>query len=211
MIKEQFENVITPDFVQCMIDDYNSRESYQSDQMKKATAGASGEIMSKIVLKHIWGDWEYTGGNFYKHTKPYFPHTDFKKEWNESLRVVIPLSIVGATHPSLVVFDQWVDEDSVTWFLGMQQKKSLKLGKNIPIEGKPYEYPGVQGLTNEPIDDDLYELLSWAPKESWFSLSGDAFKLIPGSMLVFNNKFIHTTGNFQGTKLGLSLHFKRKT
>jgi hypothetical protein len=79
---------------------------------------------------------------------------------------------------------------------------------NIGVKGCPAEYP-VVGLTNKEIDNDLYiNYLNHYPKQLLRGLSGTVFPFEVGSMLVFDNRYIHCTSKLDGEKLGISLRFK---
>jgi hypothetical protein len=203
MIEQRF-NVVDPDIISRCIEDYNSREVYITPTMNKTYPGNSLGPLQQIIENVVGRKLEYCTGNFYKHSIPYLPHTDYKSHKENTLNVVIPLSYTG-TKPHLVVFDQVWTLDSVTWCM---HHPVYYFESNIGVKGCPYEYP-VEHLTDSDIDEILYkEHLSHYPKETLKGLSGKAYPFEVGSVIIFDNRKIHCTSNFKGEKLGISLRFK---
>lgn len=196
-MKKNLHNVITPDEINSLMAEYESYESYISTSMNKAPLGDAVSIIDDFVgLKRV-------GGNYYKHSKPYLPHTDHREEWNNTINVVVPL-YTSDPNAHLIVFDQRWEKDSVTWCL---HREVIHFEVNTGVKGRPYDYD-VIGLTDESISDELYEYLSWSPKDQWFGMSGDAMSFTPGDIMMFDNKYIHATGKLNGTKIGLSLRYQ---
>lgn len=205
MLKQFLKHYLSADLIEQLKTDYYTRDSYDTDTMNKASPQLGAELLEPIVQDIIGKEWKYASGNYYKHNRPYLPHTDFRESWEESINVVIPLEFEGTMAPNLVVFDQWYAKDSVTWCLDLPV---IHFDINTGVEGRPCDWPEVQGLTQEPIDSVLwFRYLNWRNKDQWFGLTGEAFAFEPTSLIIFNNKLIHATSQFQGTKLGLSLRF----
>jgi hypothetical protein len=200
----QYFNILPPELINGIISDYNSRKTYDTDTMNKASPGDSLTAIQGILEETLGRKLEYVTGNFYKHTIPYLPHTDFKTYEQNYLNIVIPLSYSG-DQASLVVFDQTWEQDSVTWCMHYPVQYFTY---NTGVKGCPYEYP-VNDLTGTDIDDVLYKnhLLHY-PKKCLFGLSGAAYTFKPGSIIVFDNRHIHCTSKMNGEKLGISLRFK---
>jgi hypothetical protein len=172
--------------------------------MNKAIPGHSLLSIQEIIENTLGRKLEFVTGNFYKHTIPYLPHTDFKTYEQNYLNIVIPLSYSGE-QASLVVFDQTWDQDSVTWCM---HNPVQYFTYNTGVKGCPCEYP-VNGLTGMEIDDILYQhYLSHYPKHCLFGLSGNAYPFEPGSIIIFDNRHVHCTSKMNGEKLGISLRFK---
>lgn len=200
----QIFNVINKELIAEIIADYNSRSSYVTPTMNKAEPGESLFLIQELIESALGRKLDYVSGNFYKHTIPYLPHTDFKTYEKNYLNVVIPLSY-SKLQPSLVVFDQTWEQDSVTWCMNYPVQY---FAYNTGVKGCPYEYP-VKHLTRESIDNELYvKYLSHYPKECLFGLSGNAYLFEPGSVIAFDNRRIHCTSKLDSEKLGLSLRFK---
>lgn len=197
-------NVINSNILSDLINDYESRKVYDTDTMNKASPGNSASAILEILETALGRKLEYVTGNFYKHTIPYLPHTDFKSHEQNYLNIVIPLEYTGV-QSSLVVFDQMWEQDSITWCMHHTVKY---FSYNIGVKGCPYEYP-IKGLTGVNIDDGLYTHLSHYPKYCLFGLSGTAYKFEPGSIIAFDNRLIHCTSKMNGEKMGLSLRFKK--
>jgi hypothetical protein len=197
-------NVISQDVIKNLIDYYNSIKTYKTSSMNKADPI---EVLPNIqeILENVLGrKLIYTVGNFYKHSIPYFPHTDYKTYNENKLNVVIPLSYSNSK-PHLIVFDQRWDLDSVTWSLSDPVKY---FSYNIGVKGSPWEYP-IVNRTGKDIDLDFYNnFLNFQPRECFRDLSGTAFPFEPGSIIFFDNRHIHCTSSFEGEKLGLTLRFK---
>ena len=199
-----YENVITPELIDTAINDYNSRNSYDTDTMNKTDPGSSLELFTPIIEQVLGRSLVYATGNYYKHTIPYLPHTDYKTYHDNTINVVIPLMYTG-DQASLIIFDQEWEQDSVTWCM---QYPVMHFGTNIGVKGYPHEYP-ITNKTGNEIDDTLYnQYLSHYPKTGLSDLSGTAYLFEPGSMLIFNNKRIHCTSTMNGEKLGIALRFK---
>jgi hypothetical protein len=197
-------NVIDSELLSILINDYQSRKIYDTDTMNKASPGNSLAAIQEALENALDRKLEFVTGNFYKHTVPYLPHTDFKTYQQNYLNVVIPLSY-SEEQASLVIFDQVWEQDSVTWCM---HHAVQHFTYNIGVKGCPYEYP-VNGLTGRDIDNDLYQCLSHYPRQSLFGLSGRVYPFEPGSIIVFDNRHIHCTSKMNGEKLGISLRFKQ--
>lgn len=194
---------IDSDVITRCLQEYNSHSVYDTTSMNKSPPGKVldelTEICSMAYGKHLF----YKSGNFYKHTDPYLPHTDYKTFQDNSINVVIPLEYVG-TKPYLVIFDQEWPLDSITWCM---HHPVQYFTTNIGVKGCPHEYP-VSNLTGKEIDNDLYKnYLSHYPSRTLFGLSGNAYPFEPGSIILFDNKRIHCTSSFSGIKTGISLRF----
>jgi len=201
----QYFNIIKNDIISDIISDYNSRKMYDTDTMNKTSPGNSRYIIQEILENTLKRKLEFVTGNFYKHTTPYLPHTDFKTFEGNYLNIVIPLSYSGE-RASLIIFDQTWEQDSVTWCMHYPVHHFTY---NIGVKGCPYEYP-VNGLTEMEIDHTFYtQHLSNYPKQCLFGLSGTAYPFEPGSIIVFDNRHIHCTSKMDGEKLGISLRFKQ--
>ena len=198
-------NVIDSTMLSRLLNDYDSRKLYDTATMNKASPGDSLIAIQGMLEAALGRKLEYVTGNFYKHNTPYLPHTDFKTYEQNYLNIVIPLAYLG-DQASLVIFDQKWEQDSITWCM---HHPVQHFTYNTGVKGCPYEYP-VLGLTGTSIDDKLYRsYLSHYPKHCLFGLSGVAYPFEPGSIIVFDNRYIHCTSKMNGEKLGLSLRFKK--
>jgi hypothetical protein len=202
---DQKFDIINSDILNLLIKDYESRQVYDTDTMNKVSPDKSVSLILELLETALERNLEYVTGNFYKHTSPYLPHTDFKSYEQNYLNIVIPLQYTG-NQPSLIVFDQMWEQDSVTWCMQYPVKY---FSYNTGVKGCPYEYP-VKELTSCSIDNELYSAhLFHYPKHCLFGLSGTAYKFEPGSIISFDNRQIHCTSKMNGEKLGLSLRFKK--
>ena len=200
----QYLNVVSPELIESAIDDYNSRSLYDTDTMNKAGPGISLELFTPIIEQVLGKQLCYKSGNFYKHSSPYLPHTDYKTYQDNTINVVIPLMYTGQ-QASLIIFDQEWDQDSVTWCM---QHPVMYFSTNTGVKGYPHEYP-IKNKTGLPIDNTLYkQYLSHYPMHGLSELSGTAYPFEIGSMIIFNNRQIHCTSKMNGVKLGISLRFK---
>jgi len=197
------KNVISKDILDYCIKDYYSRDSYSDPIMNKTSPGNSLPMLHAICEQVFGRKLVYITGNFYKHTQPYLPHTDYKTYLGNSINVVIPLTYTDSA-PSLVIFDQTWEQDSVTWCM---DHPVHYFEFNTGVKGCPYEYP-VKNLTGKYISQELYQYINHYKHESLFGLSGVAYSFEPGNIIVFDNRKIHCTSKFTGEKLGLSLRFK---
>lgn len=200
---QQF-NIIDSSILSLLINDYESKKIYDTDTMNKAGPENAVPLLIDLLETALRRKLEYVTGNFYKHTSPYLPHTDFKSYEQNYLNVVIPLQYTGE-QASLIVFDQMWEQDSVTWCM---HHAVQYFSYNTGVKGCPHEYP-VKGLTGIDIEDILFKnYLSHYPKNCLFGLSGQSYPFEPGSVIVFDNRHIHCTSKMNGEKLGISLRFK---
>lgn len=206
LLKRVIKSCIDNKLIQEAISEYESFETYETKEMMKAKPARVLRSMISICDNVLGGGFKYTGGNYYRHSIPYLPHTDYRRDEDNSINVVVPLSYSGAT-PSLIVFDQSWLGDSVTWCLDYEVHA---FSINTGVKGAPYEYKEVVGLTKNAIDEDFYsKYLSHHRKDCFFGMSGEAFRFQPNDIIVFDNRLIHCTSSFLGEKLGLSLRFKK--
>lgn len=186
------------------IENYKSFESYETSTMNKADPLFALDLLKPVLEDVLEKNLIYSSGNYYKHTIPYLPHSDYKKYENNILNVVIPLLTTNENN-SLIIFDQTWNLDSVTWCMHYPVQY---FESNIGVKGCPYEYP-IKGCTNQDIDDNFYlKYLKHYKKEDLFSLSGKAYPYQPGSIIIFDSRNIHCTSYMTGKKLGITLRFK---
>lgn len=197
-------NAIDSSIISLCIEEYNRKESYETSTMNKADPKDIVELVQQSLENVLEKRLTYISGNYYKHTLPYLLHTDYKTYENNTLNIVIPLSYTGS-QPSLVIFDQRWEQDSVTWCM---QYPVQYFDYNIGVKGCPADYP-VKGLTKAEIDNDLYNnYLTHYPKNLLRGLTGKPYPFEVGSIIVFDNRFIHCTSKLYGEKLGITLRFK---
>ena len=179
---------------------YYSAECYETDNMKKL----AGSKEAKQILKqekNIDVD-RITVCHFYKHSHPYYPHTDFHTDEKEN--IVIPLEVINGLNPYLIIFNQWFDGDGRTWTF----RENLDLKYNKPLKGRPYDFD-IHDKTEEDIPDSIYKYLNHQPKKYWFGLSGSAYEFKVGSFIQFDSKKIHATSKLLcESKLGLTIRYR---
>jgi len=186
------------------IRDYYSNTSFRTKTMAKADPNVHINYFTQLASNILNCKLEFVSGNYYKHTIPYFPHTDYKKELNNPINLVIPLQITGSA--SLLVFDQQWLEDSVTWDMNYETTNELKTNKFT--KGSPNSY-NVTNKTGLDFDLNMHKQhLSYFKLEDLHGLSAEAFEFVPSKAILFDNRKIHCTSHFKGEKLGLSLRFK---
>jgi hypothetical protein len=199
-----YDDVVPQHVIQDCIDHYYKASDYRDpSRMNKLNAGIHVDTITKIVERLIGTKAKFVGGNFYRHDLPYLPHTDWKSHLGNNLNVVVPLEV--DCDASLIVFDQKWGYDSVTWCMHLPV---LRFEVNTGVKGCPHEYP-IEGRTGKEIDHDFWQrYLSMYQKDMLYDLSGKALTFKPRSLIIFDNRKIHGTSNFKGTKLGLSLRYK---
>lgn len=180
---------------------------YRSETMKKADPGEALWLVEPHLRKCFPFIGKFVGGNFYKHTSPYLPHTDHQQKWgNTSVNIVLPLTFAG-TQPYLVVFDQKWKNNPITWtMVYKKQEGKISSSTNVQLEGLPCQYE-IEGKTGEDIEQSFGEMYLPLPNKCYRDLSGEAFPFTPGSAIIFDNSKIHCTSKFIGEKLGLSLRY----
>lgn len=203
MIKSiQLSNHIDQKIINKCLVEYKSKKTYETKTMNKASPNECVELLTPYVQEIFDSKIKYCVGNFYKHSIPYLPHTDYKPHLKNIINVVIPLEYTESL-PYLIIFDQEWHLDSTTWCMHYPVQS---FNINIGVKGCPYEYP-VQKLTNQKINLDLYKHLSHYPEDTLYGLSGQAFPFEIGSIIIFDSRKIHATSTFTGEKTGVSLRF----
>lgn len=193
-----------------LIDFYNSVGEYRTETMKKADCVGILGLIDPVLRESFPFLDVFTGGNFYKHRYPYFPHTDHQLKWRRpSVNLVLPLWY-GGSLPHLVVFDQKWKGNSITWTMTSEKAEGkLSSSTNTQVEGFPCDYP-IEGKTGSEIDKHFHNEYLSLPAWCYRDLSGHAFPFTPNSVIIFDNTKIHCTGRFTGEKLGLSLRYTVK-
>lgn len=208
MNTSQLFNTVDQSIINNCIADYESRLTYDTTTMNKSGPGDSLAPLTELIEHTFNKKLKYCSGNFYKHNKPYLPHTDFKSYQDNTINVVVPLWHNSTNIPHLVIFDQVWEQDSITWCMDYPVQY---FSTNIGVKGSPSEYP-VTSLTGTEIDQSLHiDHLSHYSKRSLSGLSGLAHPFEIGSLIMFDNRRIHCTSYFVGEKLGISLRFKYAT
>lgn len=217
--KYLINNALDIDDLKFLIDYYDSQTDYIiTNGMKKypvITDPINNEfidfINSMIATKLNITDYVLLGDNFYEHSHSYFPHCDATQE-NSWLNIVIPLKTYNqiATQ-KFIVFDQQYLGGGATW-MGTYKMKNDFL-HNKKIETNIVDTVNVIGSTNSDISEELYSALDhrFLPKDYMFGISGQAFDWTPHDIIVFDSKFIHSTGKMKcDKKLGLSIRLGHK-
>jgi hypothetical protein len=209
------KNAMTADEVSFLENYFYTRDEHiHTNGMKKyPVLGTSHEseflkILDDIIKNKVGIDKEYEllGDNFYEHYGSYFPHTDSVQP-NSWLNILVPIKLFGQKEiQKFIVFDQQYIQGNRTW-MGTK-KMTGDYVSNKKIEKRIFDSDGVINLTNIDIPDELYSDI-WKfhfPKDELFGLSGQSFDWIPGDIIVFNSRCIHTTGKMNcQKKLGLSI------
>ena len=203
----QLVDIFSDNERQKLIDIYYSHDEYDTEEMLKApVCDKTMDVVEDRIRSLIGTDYKYVSGNYYQHTKPFYPHTDFKKEWKESINMVIPLEDF-TDKGRLIVFDQeWLD-DSRTWMM-LHPVKNYDVNKALP--GIPCDY-NITNKTGDKIEEFFYKAhLTHFPMWCWQHLSGQSYRFEENSIIIFDNKKIHCTSNFTGVKTGLTLRYMKK-
>ena len=205
----QLSSIFSDEERQALLEIYYSHKEYDTEAMKKApVCDHTLDIVQDRIRQLIGTDYEYVSGNYYEHTKPFYPHTDFRKEWVESINMVIPLKNRTENYNGkLVIFDQMWEDDSQTW---MMTHPTTQYTVNTALSGCPFDYP-ITNKTGEKMDQMFWEThLKQFPSWCWNELSGHTYRYEENSIIIFNNKKIHCTNNFKGSKTGLTLRYKKR-
>lgn len=142
------------------------------------------------------------GDNFYYHEYPYLPHAD-NREGIETYNWVIPIE---TSHPqTFIVFDQKITTAGRTWVGDIEMDVSI-LEPNTAIRESFVDSGIVEGLTDRPIDDELYEFLPYFHKDYYFGMTGKVYDWVPGNIIKFDSRQIHMTGKMDNSrKLGMTI------
>lgn len=212
MIVKNYENVLSLEIIDELLDFFNSNTHLYKDTMGmtkithpwKYVEPIVGDLLCKFlpIEKNL-------GDNFYKHDFPYFTHIDSNHN-PYSYNVLIPLFIENNADQKFVIFDQYcTDYAGATW-LGDIWKPEGDFESNKKRDF-PYKDPSVIGCTDKPIDENLYEILKYdyRNEEMFYGLSGIAYDYKPGNILIFPSNRLHCTGRMICKyKIGLSLRFE---
>lgn len=164
-------------------------------------------IQNRIGIKEPY---ELIGDNFYEHSFSYFPHCDAIQS-NSWLNILIPIKLYDQIEEQkFIVFDQKYNAGNATW-MGSYELVGDFLS-NKKINTRICDTPGVINQSGKDIEDIYNEIENkYLSKDYLFSMSGDSFAWTPGNIIVFDSKFIHTTGKMNcSKKLGLSLRIGYK-
>jgi hypothetical protein len=165
-------------------------------------------IQNRLSIKEPY---ELIGDNFYEHNFSYFPHCDALQS-NSWLNILIPIKLFDKTaDQKFIVFDQKYNAGNATWMGSYELGGDFVSNKKISTRICDNEH--VSNLTGLEINDNLYNDVNkkYLSKEYLFGMSGDSFIWSPGDVLMFNSKFIHTTGQMNcSKKLGLSVRIGYK-
>jgi len=191
---------ISIDTIEQLKEFYYSGEGYETKTMKKLS-GVSEDIKKILEAEHEIDVDRIAISHFYKHSKPYYPHTDYHSIEKENM--VIPLEVIGGPNPYLIVFNQWYGQDGITWTF----RDNLEFKHNTATKNRPCD-SNIQDATGEDIPEYLYKYLSHQPKHYWFGLSGHAYEFKVGGYIRFDSKKIHATSKLKcESKLGLSIRY----
>lgn len=158
-------------------------------------------------IKKYFNGLNFLSGAVFWHNEPYPLHVDVWDPKNKS-QILIPLKL--EVEQKFIIFDQQYD-GSMTW--KNKHPKEIKKAEydDAPKNTtglRPYETIGVTGLTDNPINDNLANLL---PEESdfYFGLTGKAYNWEPGIGIPFESKTLHATGKMDKKhfKTGMALWF----
>lgn len=171
------------------------------------------ELIHNIIVDRVGikEPYELIGDNFYEHSFSYFPHCDALQA-NSWLNILIPIKLYDKTaEQKFIVFDQKYNAGNATWMGSYELAGDFVSNKKM--NARICDTDHVINLTHKDIDDTLYTDISkkYLSKEYLFGMSGDSFLWEPGSVLVFDSKLIHTTGQMNcSKKLGLSIRIGYK-
>lgn len=143
--------------------------------------------------------YKFARGNFFQHAHPYYPHVD---GYADEVNVLVPLRMESDEPQKFIVFDQTFPRPA-TWSVNpnLGEYKVNKLRRCTPGEDRE-----VFGLTGK-----VCKQAPLLPGSSmlWFGLNGTVYDWAPGTTIYFQSSHIHATGRQQGTKLGLTLIYRR--
>lgn len=171
------------------------------------------DLLDDIITNRlgITDPYELIGDNFYEHSFSYFPHCDALQS-NSWLNIVIPIKLFEQTkEQKFIVFDQKYNAGVATWMGSFNLQGDFLSNKKIQTRIGDTDF--VSGQTDVEISDTLYTDIEnkYISKDYLFGMSGTSFDWTPGNVIVFDSKFIHTTGKMHcNKKLGLSIRIGHK-
>lgn len=164
-------------------------------------------IQNRVGIKEPY---ELIGDNFYEHSFSYFPHCD-ALQTNSWLNILLPIKLYDQIEEQkFIVFDQKYIAGVATWMGSFNLEGNFLSNKKMLT--RICDTPGVINQSGKDIDDIFDDIDSkYLSRDYLFSMSGDSFSWTPGNIIVFDSKFIHTTGKMNcNKKLGLSLRIGYK-
>jgi hypothetical protein len=218
-LKFSIKNVITKSELDFLISYYLSRSDYVfTNGMKKYPVITDPlntefiEFITNIISNKLkFTDYEIIGDNYYEHSHSYFPHCDALQS-NSWVNIVIPLELYNQKNvQKFLVFDQQYLLGTGTW-MGSYNLAGNFLS-NKKIQTIITETDGVVNSTAQDISDDYYDNFDqrFLSREYLFGISGSVYEWIPGDVIVFDSKFIHSTAKMNcDKKLGLSVRLGHK-
>lgn len=212
MTVQNYKNVIPKNIIDNLFNFFITNTHLHRDTMSMIKISSPWQYVVDIldpILYNYIDTSDNLGDNFYRHSFPYFTHTDSNNSPN-SYNVLIPLYVENDAEQKFIIFDQYSkDYSSATW-IGDLWKPSGNFETNKTKRGFPYQDPKVIGCTKNPIDPNLYKDLKFnlRNEEMFFGLTGKAYDYIPGDLLIFPSNRLHCTGRMLCKyKIGLSLRF----
>lgn len=207
----EFKNIISVDIIEELISFFwNNKDKHCStNTMLKLNLPWQGiKEFLEPVLSNIIDTRNNLGDNYFHHKYSYLPHSDYHTK--ESYNVLIPLELENvADDQYFIIFDQLFLHEGRT-FCGNMEIPEFDYNKTY--KGK-IKNEDASKLTNEDINLQFYQTYLQSekrPLDLFWGLSGNAFKWIPGNVIVFNSRHIHCTGKMNcDAKLGLSLRFEQ--
>ena len=212
----QYSNLITPterDFLESLHRNGHHINSYGMDKVLLPHDNELFTTLINDILSIRLGltNYEICGDNFYQHSVSYFAHCDARENtaWKN---IVIPLRINRAYGAQkFVVFDQTYSLGNATWIGSYAMEGDFYSNKKIAL---PFSAsPGFGLCSDAPISEELYSELDqkYYTREYCSGLTGHAYPVIPGTVIVFDSQHIHCTGRMNcASKLGLSIRIKHQ-
>jgi len=138
--------------------------------------------------------------NIFKIGNSYKPHTDvFRPEVQTN--VLMPIVSEYEEDLSMIIFDQSI-QDRGTWVWDSVKDISSYPPKTHTT--RPCETEGVEGLTDQPVSEDLLPYLPY-DKEYFYGLSGQIVPWTIKTVTAFSARNIHCSGKQSGWKIGASI------
>ena len=158
-------------------------------------------------IKAYFKGLDFLSGAVFWHNDPYPLHVDVWDPRNKS-QILIPLRL--EVEQKFIIFDQTYD-GSMTWKNNVSKEIKKAQYNDAPKSTtglRPCETDGVMGLTDDPVDKDLANLLP-EDRDFYFGLTGKAYDWKPGIGMAFESKTLHATGKMQKEyfKTGMALWF----
>lgn len=162
-------------------------------------------LVEPIVKKDLPFIGRFLSGSSFTYTHPNLPHCDHISSYGDTLTVIIPLFNTDDKTCLMLWEQKW--NQTQTWDMAGDSTyypTENEFSKDVALPGFPGDYQ-LNGHTLQDVSENVVEYV--ANKHAYFGMSGNALPFLPGSIIMFNSRYINNMGHFAGKVKGLTLRF----